>query len=237
MEQCAEHVTFQLPNQFTRVGYLLDGIQCSDAGLQAAMAFVRNDDRAPNGKMHNFEATAAYLLPYDPVMKKRATQGTKRGIGNISDVSAGKEADISSATGSKKPAVGKTGVEFRFYKGPEYVKLTDEQKAELREYRAQRDSTSGKGSKNDRSKKGKGGVRFDEGEQKKWIAAAVQKQLSQQDSTAKEDEAQEDAFKKYIMSVVSEVQSKPTPKATAATATAVQTPVTLQSILRRAGQR
>ena len=35
MEQCAEHVAFQLPNERTRVAYLLDGIQCNDAPLQA----------------------------------------------------------------------------------------------------------------------------------------------------------------------------------------------------------
>jgi hypothetical protein len=33
MEQCAQHVSFQLPNDHTRVGFLLDGIQSSDAGL------------------------------------------------------------------------------------------------------------------------------------------------------------------------------------------------------------
>jgi hypothetical protein len=39
------------------VTYLLDAIKCSDAGLQAAMALIWNDD-VPNGKMHDFEATA-----------------------------------------------------------------------------------------------------------------------------------------------------------------------------------
>ena len=40
MQQCAEHIAYQLPNELTRVGYLLEGIQCSDPGLQAAMASV-----------------------------------------------------------------------------------------------------------------------------------------------------------------------------------------------------
>ena len=38
MQQCAKHVSYQLPNEHTHVGYLLEGIQCADAGLQAAMA-------------------------------------------------------------------------------------------------------------------------------------------------------------------------------------------------------
>ena len=46
LEQCAEHVTFQLPNPHSRVGYLLDAIQTLDAGLQAAMASIRTDNDA-----------------------------------------------------------------------------------------------------------------------------------------------------------------------------------------------
>ena len=38
MQQCAEHIAYQLPNELTRVGYLLEGIQCPNPGLQAAMA-------------------------------------------------------------------------------------------------------------------------------------------------------------------------------------------------------
>jgi hypothetical protein len=72
MRQCVEHITFQLPNERTRVTYLLDAIQCNDPGLQAAMANVRTDTDPVDGKMNDFEATASYLLPYDPVSKKRA---------------------------------------------------------------------------------------------------------------------------------------------------------------------
>ena len=38
--QHAEHIAYQLPNELTRVGYLLEGIQCPDPGIQAAMASV-----------------------------------------------------------------------------------------------------------------------------------------------------------------------------------------------------
>ena len=70
MLQCAEHVTYQLPNEYTRVTYLLDAIETSDAALQAAIALCRNDT-GPTGKRSDFEATAAFMLPHDPVARKR----------------------------------------------------------------------------------------------------------------------------------------------------------------------
>ena len=70
MEQCAQHVAFQLPNDHTRVGFLLDGIQSSDAGLNAAIAQIKADD-GPIGKRSDSDATASFLLPYDPIAKKR----------------------------------------------------------------------------------------------------------------------------------------------------------------------
>ena len=69
MQQCAEHIAYQHPNELTRVGYLLEGIQCSDPGLQAVMASVRMDDGV-NGMRSYFEKAAAHLLPYDPVARK-----------------------------------------------------------------------------------------------------------------------------------------------------------------------
>ena len=44
MQACAEHIQHQLPNGHSRVGFLLDTIQTSGAGLQAAMASIRTDD-------------------------------------------------------------------------------------------------------------------------------------------------------------------------------------------------
>ena len=47
MQQGAEHISYQLPNELTRVGYLLEGIQCPDPGLQAAMVSVRTVGTRP----------------------------------------------------------------------------------------------------------------------------------------------------------------------------------------------
>ena len=108
MQASAEHVQYQLPNEHSRVGFLLEAIQCSDAGLQAAMASIKTDN-GPEGMRNNFEATAAHLLPYDPVAKKRSN-GQKRGAAQISSVM-----DPTPNT-TKKPSIGKTGVHLHYYK-------------------------------------------------------------------------------------------------------------------------
>ena len=131
MQQCAEHVTWQLPLEHTRVGYFLDAIQTSDAALQAAIAQVKADEVGKKSKRNNFETMAAYLLPYDPVAKKRQTNGARENDGGyISDVGG----EISSGFGTKQ-GIGKTGVHLRFHKRAEYRQLTPEQKKELNEWR------------------------------------------------------------------------------------------------------
>ena len=224
MRQSAEHVTFQLPNERTRVTYLLDAIQCSDPGLQAAMAQVRTDSGG-GGKMNDFEATASYLLPYDPVSKKRAS-GAKRGIGSISEITGSDEADVSSVkeSGSTKPSIGKTGVEFRYYKPPEYNELKPDQKAELKDFR---ETKRGKGKGKPSPKKPRG-----DSQHKKWIASAVEKQMAKQQADDAVDETTETDFKSYIMSLISDTKKPSSTTATAATATVNK--VTLQSILRKA---
>ena len=124
MQASAEHVQYQLPNEHSRVGFLLEVIQCSDAGLQAAMASIKTDN-GPEGMRNNFEATAAHLLPYDPVAKKRSN-GQKRGAAQISSVM-----DPTPNT-TKKPSIGKTGVHLCYYKTGEYRNLTNAQKEERR---------------------------------------------------------------------------------------------------------
>ena len=110
MQQCAEHLEYQLPNEHTRVGYLLDGIQCSDAGLQAAMASVRTDD-GTMGMRNTFESAAAYLLPYNPVAKK-CCNASKRDAGQISSVEVNTDdTKVSSMmSNKKKQSIGSTGV-------------------------------------------------------------------------------------------------------------------------------
>jgi hypothetical protein len=129
MQSCAEYVEYQLPTEHTRVGYLLEGIQCNDAGLQAAMASIKLDTTLVTGKRNNFELAATHLLPYDPVAKKR-TSNLKRGAGDISDTTG---ANVSSF--GAKEGIGKTGVHLRYHKGEEYASLSRAQMDELRDWR------------------------------------------------------------------------------------------------------
>ena len=138
MQQCAEHIAYQLPNKLTRVGYLLEGIQCSDPGLQAAMAIMRTDDGV-NGMRSDFEKAAAHLLPYDPVARKQAG-GTKRPAANISDTRGIQGANASpikvseATTKDGKVSIGKTGVHLRYHTNSEYRELSTAQKKVLSEW-------------------------------------------------------------------------------------------------------
>ena len=131
MQACSQHVAYQLPNEHSRVGFLLDAIKNDDAGLQAAMANVE-DDTGPVGKREDFERAASHLLPKDPVAKKMALRNSegKRPSAEISETTAivGK--------GNQKGGIGKTGVHLRYHKPDEYDALTRPQKKELMEWRA-----------------------------------------------------------------------------------------------------
>eukprot|EP00957_Ditylum_brightwellii_P067842 5149683-Ditylum_brightwellii.AAC.1 len=78
MKEAAEHVPFQLPNEFTRIGFLLADITSSDAGLQAAMANIKSnaDQASETNKRHRFELAVNFLQPFCPVLKKFPS-GTK----------------------------------------------------------------------------------------------------------------------------------------------------------------
>ena len=138
MQQCAEHIAYQLPNELTRVGYLLEGIQCPDPGLQAAMVSMRTDDGA-NGMRSDFERAATHLLPYDPVMRKWSA-GTKRPATNISDTRGTDDANASAtevsgvAKKDGKASIGKTGVHLQYHTNSEYRELSTAQKRELSEW-------------------------------------------------------------------------------------------------------
>ena len=119
---CAQHVSYQLPDEETRVRHLLNAMTSADPGLLSAVAFAKTSDEHQN----DFEKTAACLLPCCPVAAKRAkATGNKRGHSDISALTA----DIS-AMDLKKRA-GETGVELRWCKHDEWRKLTQAQRDEL----------------------------------------------------------------------------------------------------------
>jgi hypothetical protein len=220
MQAAAEHVPVQLPNEHSRVGYLLDGILCSDAGLQAAMASIKTD-QAVGGLRNDFEATATILLPYDPVQKKRGDNaGGKRGPAEISDTT-GEEADIS-AFGAKT-GKGSSGVPLRYHTSAEYELLTKAQTDELREWRKGQKGAPKKGS----PKRKGGGNKFNRNA--KAIAAAVEKRLKAIEHEKTTDEETE----AWIMSLVNKNPKVQIADSTATPSTVTTTAPSLKSILRR----
>ena len=223
MQACAEHVQYQLPNEHSRVGFLLEAIQCSDAGLQAAMASIKTDTGA-DGMRNNFEAAAAHLLPYDPVAKKRSA-GTKRGAAYISSANA----EVGSSQGGKgKPSIGKTGVHLRYYKQKEYNELSQEQKKELREWRENNPSEAGK----ERSKKK---AHFTKKEVASLVAEQLEQVLKKKDKDETESKDKEANEQAYISSLVDAALSKHLEATTPQKdTTASKQQVTLKSILKSA---
>jgi hypothetical protein len=133
------------------------------------MASVKIDN-GPNGMRNDFEAAAAYLLPYDPVAKKRAVGGKRSGA-DISSIDADVE-EVSSTT-MKKQSMGKTGVHLRYHKISEYKALTDEQRDELREWRSRNPKESSKSNKKTKAEPMLKSKTFT----KKQVAALVTKQV------------------------------------------------------------
>jgi hypothetical protein len=196
MQAAAEHVTYQLPNEHSRVGFLLTAIKCSDAGLQAAMASIKTDQTA-NGLRNNFEASATHLLPYDPVQKKRSDHsGGKRAAADISDTT-GEEADVASF-GTKK-GTGSTGVALRYHRNPDYAKLSDAQRAELKAWR--KTQTSSK--KTNLPPRRQGQV-----DRTKAIASAVDKKVAEKLKSMEQEKASEGATEAYIMSIVEKMTGR-----------------------------
>ena len=227
MQQCAEHVSYQHPNKHTRVGYLLEGIQCADAGLQAAMTSVRMDN-GTDGMRNDFEKAAAHLLPYDPVAKNRAAMTqNKRSAAQISSVELEEESikgEASSTTVLKKASIGRTGVHLQYHTPAEYDNLSNDQKDELREWRKQNplkkksgDNEIRKGGRNKSSKR--------------QLASVVAKELRRFVRREEEDKTTSD-IQAQIASMVKEAVTSHL--ASPPTAPATKIPSTLQSILKKA---
>jgi hypothetical protein len=209
MQAAAEHITYQLPNEHSLVGYLLGAIQSSDTGLQAAMESIKTD-QDPDGLRNNFEAAATHLLPYDPVQRKRSDHaGGKRGAADISDVTHD-EADIS-AFGAKK-GIGKRGLRLCYYPSAEYQKLTNGQKDELREWRETTGGNKKRGKPYNKDGKQQRNVKF---KSDKAIAAAVKKRVHERLKAEEKVKTQSDEAEAYIMSIFQKMSGN---KATVAAA-------------------
>ena len=130
LTRCAEHVSVQLPDERTRVGFIVSNIESTDSDVKATIAAIKVDD-TPGGLRRDFERAVALLLPTCPVKRKRSG---KRKSAEISEISAqiDEGAEIASMKVSRGPV---TGIELRYYKPEEYAKLSKAQKKELKEHR------------------------------------------------------------------------------------------------------
>ena len=128
MKAVTEHVTYQMPNEHSRVVYLWDAIHNIDAGVQASMESAKIDND-PSGLRNNFESATAHLLLYDPVQEKQISNN-KHGAAEILYVN-GENAQVY-AFGTN-PGIGKTGMHLRYHKLPDYKKLSNPQQGELRD--------------------------------------------------------------------------------------------------------
>ena len=198
LQRCAEQVPHQLPNARSRVIHLIDAIQCTDPALQAAIAHVKSND-TPTGMMSDFEETAAYLLQFDPVSKKRP--GNRTG-GNRQQQIAGVDQSLV-GDGQMKKNKGKTGVELRYHKPESYRLLSDEQKQELKEWRQNNPNKS-------KRKKGDGGGNGNHFKRakttKSQIIAALQEMASEE-----EKEAEGEITKEWIISAIKEANAPALP--------------------------
>ena len=86
IQACIEHVRYQLPNENTHNGYVLDAIEMSDSTPLETIENIE-EDTATTGKRNNYESDVAYLLPKYPVAKS-CNKPNKNSQSHISDTSA-----------------------------------------------------------------------------------------------------------------------------------------------------
>jgi hypothetical protein len=126
LETSAAHVGQQLPNNRTRVTYVMDSIQgCNDYAVHARIENIEGDDSI-TGKRNNFEAAVTHLLPADPVMENnnKNCRSNNRTVISAATIQSGK---------------GKFGADLRWHPLKEHKSLNDAQRDELKSWRNSND--------------------------------------------------------------------------------------------------
>ena len=208
MTACSQKITVQLPNEFSRVGYLLDSIECADPQLQAAMAQVRQDKTPLTGLRNNFENAVAQLLPSDPVARKR-TRSTSRNVSSATSEEGTVSVNISSM---EKVGKGSTGVHLRYHTVEEYRALSKAQRSELYEWRRNDPSASLLDSSGKKRKLDKAAAPNKSPKTRKVtfsdkVMASVDAALEARLQAAKEAEFNENMTKAYIQGLVTETMT------------------------------
>ena len=127
MARASQYVSYELPNDHTRVGRLLKSITTKEPAIVAAITHIQGTP-AQRG---DFEEAADFLLLTAPA------PSSQRPDHRISGVNSNEK--------KKGDKIGpKTGVEVRYYTRKEYSKLSHDERKELAELRGKTD----KGNKN-----------------------------------------------------------------------------------------
>jgi hypothetical protein len=145
---------------------------------------------------------------------------------------SGVEGEVSALNMTKKPGIGKTGVHFRFYKKPEYDKLSDEQKLELKEWE-ENNPDAGKRGKQEKVKYKEDKKRlYSKKEIDSLLSKKVKLALGEKDNAGKEEEE----TSAHIMSLVEKALHKTAEQtiANASSSTATAPSSVLRSILKQA---
>ncbi len=121
--ECTEHIMVDVPNEHSRVTYLMELINLVYPTILAALAVVCKDEK---DKRINFESAFAYLVMICPVKAKLAKKGKVAGI-------SGAEASSASGLGgnAKKPGFGTSGVVLCYHKHKDFMKLLKAHKDKL----------------------------------------------------------------------------------------------------------
>ncbi len=146
LTECAEHIPFEIPNDWARVTYLLDSFKTIDLSVLAAMSAVRQDDA---DKRINFKNAFTFLAPSCPVLAKATKKGRVSFEANVSGAAGGKPHQGGLGGDPEKPGKGTTGVTLCYHKFKEFKNLSKEQQDELTKW------NRANGGKNQDRKKGK----------------------------------------------------------------------------------
>ena len=125
MVRAAQFITYEVPNEHTRVGRLIKSIQSKDPAIVSAMTHIQGNTQ----QRDDFELAADFLLLTAPKFKDNGN-----GPHRVSAIKTSKDGKY------KSKNVGKTGVELRYYAKKEYKKLSQDQKKELMDWRAEQKS-------------------------------------------------------------------------------------------------
>ena len=123
LSEATDHVSHQIPNERTQVGYLVGIIDSKDDDVLYVSAEIRQDNTK---KRENFDLAAIVIASTCPVAKKQ--QNKKVAF----------DTNISTTYG-KKSGQGKTGVELQYHEEHEFLSLPQDQKDELVAYNATKD--------------------------------------------------------------------------------------------------